>query len=92
MNHQTELPQQFTNLPALLPFLPMLYVAWADAVLSPTELETVKAKIDAQAWLTETERTTLDSWLDPTDPPTEQEMHAWLREIRRVSAEIDPTE
>ena len=83
-------PQQFPE--GVLPFLPMLYVAWADAVLSPTELETVKAQVDSQAWLTDAERATLDGWLDPTDPPTEQEMHAWLREIRRVSAEIDPTE
>ncbi|MGB1249360.1 MAG: hypothetical protein ACPG8W_01910 [Candidatus Promineifilaceae bacterium] len=42
-----------TNYPqGVLPFLPMLYIAWADAVLSPTELETLKTHIDSQTWLT----------------------------------------
>ncbi|MGB1249361.1 MAG: acyl-CoA dehydrogenase [Candidatus Promineifilaceae bacterium] len=38
------------------------------------------------------ERATLQGWLDPMNPPSEVEMHTWLHEIQRVSAEIDPAE
>ncbi len=89
MNDQILLPQQFTELPALLPFLPMLYVAWADAVLTPAEIELIGVKIEAQTWLKISEKRILKQWLDPANPPSPRELKEWLRIIKKSAAEIN---
>ena len=72
--------------PSLLSFLPMLYVAWADEVLSPTQLETIEAKVRKQKWLLEEEKQQLVKWLDPQSPPSAKELKGWLNAIREIAA------
>ena len=71
--------------PALLSFLPMLYVAWADQVLSPNEIQLIQQKIQKQKWLNETEREQLSKWTDPANPPSAKELKNWLNVIREVA-------
>lgn len=74
-----------SNNPNLYVFLPMLYTVWSDAVLTPTEIATVKELISNQHWLSEEERSMLESQLSPQNPPSPGQLKDWLDEIRKVS-------
>ncbi len=52
----------------LLPFLPMLYIAWSDAIIDESELEIIRQKVQSQDALSIDERLVLGRWLDPTLP------------------------
>lgn len=73
--------------PALYAFLPLLYVAWSDTLLTPTETRALTAFIRGQAWLSDREKEVILSRLDPAAPPSPDEFKAWLRAIRTV---VDP--
>ncbi len=49
--------------------LPFLYIAWADGLLTPTQIEQINTRITEQEWLSEEERERLGLWLDPQNPP-----------------------
>ena len=70
--------------PRLYTFLPVIYVAWSDTVLSPEEIQTLTSSIQEQSWLQESERKILLSQLDPAHPPSPDEFKRWLAEIRTV--------
>ena len=55
----TEMQELDRLAPAALPLLPMIYVAWADGVLTPSELRTISQKVREQSLLDEQTRTTL---------------------------------
>ena len=69
--------------PGLLPFLPLLYVAWADGDLEPDELRLIRSKVDAAEGLTPAVRAALGSWLDPERPPSARSIQDLLAAIRR---------
>ncbi|MEM6633344.1 MAG: acyl-CoA dehydrogenase, partial [Bacteroidota bacterium] len=73
-----------------LSFLPMLYVAWADEVLSPKEIELINEKIKKQKWLLESEKEQLCQWTDPHNPPSAKELKNWLKLIREVAINFPP--
>jgi len=77
--------QQIHDSHALLTFLPMLYVAWADEVLSPSEIQLIHDKIKQQTWLTEEDRDILCGWTDPVHPPSARELRRWLGLIRQTA-------
>ncbi len=72
--------------PAAVRLLPMLYVAWADGVLSDRELETISQKVRQQSWLDDRSRDTLCALLDPAARPTAQQLCAIRSVIRRFGA------
>ena len=55
--------------PELLPFLPMVYAAWVDGVMSAQELATIRDRAAAQDWLDAGARDALATWLEPARPP-----------------------
>jgi acyl-CoA oxidase len=71
--------------PDLFVFLPIFYMVWSDAILTPTEVSTMQALINGQDWLTSEERTFLLSYLNPSAPPTTDELKDWYAEIRTVT-------
>lgn len=54
----------------LLPVAPMIYAAWADGVLSDTEMTSLRAYATGQDWLDADAQAALGAWLDPDDPPS----------------------
>lgn len=66
----------------LLPILPMIYIAWSNNVLTPSEIEKIRAQIATMQWLQEEDRDILQQWLDPRNPPSPQQMQSWLATIR----------
>lgn len=76
--------------PNLHVFLPIFYLVWSDAVLTPTEVKAINDLIDQQGWLTNEEINFLKQQLDPKKPPTPDEFKGWLQEIRSASGGIAP--
>ena len=78
----------FQNNPALYSFIPMFYMAWADAVLTPGEIIELRKIIDDQSWLTPHEIDFLLSFIDPSLPPSPDELKSWMVEIKKSSTTI----
>jgi len=68
--------------PGLLPFLPLLYVAWADGSLEPDELRLISARVSAAQGLAPAIRAALQRWLDPDRPPSATSLQGLLAAIR----------
>ncbi|MBN8613656.1 MAG: acyl-CoA dehydrogenase family protein [Deltaproteobacteria bacterium] len=64
--------------PELRPFLPLLYLAWADGSMGRDERRVIQARIDAQPWLKPRMRVALEAWL--ADAPPDAVTLAKLRE------------
>lgn len=78
----------FKENPELYVFLPIFYMVWADAVLTPSEILKIRDLVEKQAWLKEMERDFLLSHLNPTAPPSPNELKRWLIEIRKTSGKL----
>lgn len=76
----------FKENPSLYVFLPIFYMVWADAVLTPGEILKIRDMVEKQAWLSEKERVFLLSKLSPTAPPSPNELKRWLIEIKKTSS------
>ncbi len=74
--------------PELLPFLPLVYVAWADGVLSHQELERIRERLDRQSWLEGDAREALDAWLDPLAPPSPSSLVALKERLRGLGDDL----
>lgn len=81
MTHSITSPLLANN-PRLYSFFPLFYLAWADAVLLPSEISAIEDYLSKQSWLTKEEIAFLSSFLDPKNPPTPQELKSWQKLIR----------
>lgn len=75
--------------PRLYSFFPLLYMAWADAVLLPSEISAIEEHINQQDWLSTAEMDFLTSFLNPKNPPSPQELKRWKKKINELSFEHD---
>ena len=73
--------------PELLPFLPLVYAAWSDGVLSAAELGAIRDRISSQTWLSEEARDTLATWLDPDRPPSPNTLAGLKDHLRSLGTE-----
>ncbi|MEQ8904117.1 acyl-CoA dehydrogenase [Ekhidna sp.] len=88
MTHSIESPILASN-PKLYSFFPLFYMAWADAVLLPSEISAIESYIGKQSWLSKEESDFLRSFLNPKNPPSPQELKSWKRKINETSVEAD---
>lgn len=65
-------------------FLPVFYVAWSDAVLSPAEFNALRDFISRQPWINEEDKKALVEHLTPEAPPSPEEFKTWLEEVRSL--------
>ena len=77
--------RQLKDNPNLYAFLPVLYMVWSDAVLTPTEIDAMRNLIDRQGWLTAADKSFLMEQLNPASPPSPDEFKSWLEEIRKAA-------
>jgi acyl-CoA oxidase len=70
----------------LLPLAPLLYLVWADGVLTADEITAVRERITRLGLLAEDRRTALCAWLDPDDPPAAEDLHGLLLLVRAGAA------
>ena len=83
---QTEEHQTALEDPAALPFLPMLYVAWADGDLSSGEMEEICRRLGDECG------SRLRPWLDTTAPPTARDLARLLRRLESAAKGMEPGE
>ncbi len=76
--------RQLQDNPNLCVFLPLVYVVWADNVLTPDELRVIKDRISRQSWLTEKEKEFLIEQVNPQLPPAPAELKKWLEAVQKV--------
>jgi acyl-CoA oxidase len=72
----------------LASFLPLVYVAWADGHLSPSELERIREYLRSNAALSAASMEVLESWLDPAGPPSASALAGLRERIREMAAGI----
>lgn len=77
---------QFKKNPLLHAFLPMFYLVWTDAVLTPGEIKHIQKHVNKQTWLTAEERSFLLGNLDPKSPPSPRELKQWKNQIQQSAA------
>lgn len=71
--------------PNLLVFLPLFYTVWEDAVLTPSEVNTIEGLINSQEWLKKDEREFLLTQLNPASPPSAEDLINWREAIKQVA-------
>lgn len=72
--------------PTVLPFLPMLYVAWADGDLSREEMDEICRRLGSEC------NARLGPWLDTARPPTAGDLARLLARLRSASQELERPE
>ena len=83
MSSDTQLSQ------GILSILPIIYVGWSDSVLSPSEMVHIQDQINNLSHLTDSDKSYLNQWIDPMNPPSEKEFKYWATEIRKASSELN---
>lgn len=78
--------------PAFLPFLPMLYIAWADGDLDRQELERFQATATDGDLLSAASKQQILTWLNAEQPPSSADLLSLLRHIRQISNTLPPCE
>lgn len=74
--------------PGVRMFIPMLYVAWADRVLSPTEVKFLKKKSQELSFLSKDDMKILNDWSNPRNPPSPELFKLWELEMKKSVAEL----
>lgn len=72
----------------LLPFLPMLYIAWADGELTGAEMGHICAQLEDAPGLEGEAAERVRAWLDPSDPPAAEDLEELLGVMRRASGRL----
>ena len=75
--------------PALLSLLPMLFAAWSDAVLTPSEIKLLKEKAGEINHLEAGELELLASWCNPRTPPSRYEFEQWEMLIVKAAQKLN---
>jgi acyl-CoA oxidase len=84
--HPPRMPDRID--PALLPLLPLIYVAWADCTLTMSEMQVISEIVAKQGWLGADVQRVIRAWLDPQSPPTARELQHLLGTIRRLARRL----
>ncbi len=74
--------------PGFASVLPFLYIAWADGLLTPTQVDQIRARIEALDWLSDDDKARLGRWLDPKHPPSATDYYGWIRTIKEAAHRI----
>lgn len=78
--------------PQLRPFLPLLYVAWADETLTADERTGIAARIAASPWLRPRARHAVESFLDAGSPPSASELAHVRKTLERAAGTMSAKE
>ncbi len=74
--------------PAIQCLLPLIYVAWSDRVLSPTEVKALQKQAANLSFLSPLDKVILQKWSNPLRPPSSELFKYW--EILLRNAAQDP--
>ena len=63
----------------------MFYVAWADRVLSPSEVKLLRQKVQELQFLKPQEKAILQQWMNPANPPSRELFKHWEIQLREIA-------
>jgi len=69
-----------------LALLPLLYVAWADGILTPSETKQLRDSVERLTDMDDGGTDPLKQYLDPQNPPDAQTYAAWRHKLRAAAA------
>lgn len=72
----------------ILPFLPLVYAAWSDGVLTPAEMDGIRAEMRRRALVDPSALQALEAWLDPSLPPSPRELGRLGDRIREAAGRL----
>jgi len=73
----------------VLSLLPLIYVGWSDSVLSPSEMKIIADKINDLEHLSNEDKDYLLQWVNPLNPPSQNEFKYWVSELKKASLGLD---
>lgn len=74
--------------PDAVALLPMLYVAWADGVLTPSEVTLLQERVRDLEPLAPSIKDWVCPYLDPANPPSPEVYDEWVRRLREAAARL----
>lgn len=74
--------------PALRSLLPLLFAAWSDAVLTPSEIKLLRKKVSQMKQLKEGELELIQSWSDPRNPPPRYLFEHWEQMLVKAAKNL----
>lgn len=75
--------------PGIQSLLPLFYVAWADRVLSPSEVRFLSEKVKDLKFLSEQDLRLIKKWSDPRFPPDRELFQHWKIVLRNAAVRSD---
>ena len=75
--------------PVVQSFIPLLYVAWADGMLSPSEVSIIQKEIEALPEISNEDKSLLLQWTDPSEWPDDQTFKDWMSLLKDISGDTD---
>ena len=72
----------------LAPMLPLLYSAWLDGELESEELDALETELVSLDRLNPVERAAISAWLEPSAPPSAQDLAELESHLRRVAPDL----
>jgi len=76
----------------ILQYIPFFYVIWADDLVTASEINVVQNAIKADETLKKESRKTLLSWLNPENPPENDELKNWKQTISSTQVKLVESE
>ena len=71
--------------PGILSVLPIFYVGWADSVLSPSEMQLIRAHVKQLYYLSDSDKKLLISWTDQRNPPDAATFTQWANALEQYA-------
>ena len=66
----------------------MLYVGWADTILTPSEAMLLRRRIGQLEFLTNRERDLLERWTNPKTPPSAEQFKEWVSRMQKAATQL----
>ncbi|MBM1105971.1 acyl-CoA dehydrogenase family protein [Aurantibacter crassamenti] len=79
----------------ILQYIPVFYVIWSDNLVTASELNVVQKALSEDKSLSKDEKKQLESWLNPKNPPSDNELKNWNHivsnsDVKLVESETYP--
>lgn len=74
--------------PQVALLIPLFYIGWSDAVLSPSEVKLIQTKIKEFDWLNPSDKEQLLAWSNPQQPPSEELLQQWAVSIKETATKL----
>lgn len=73
-------------------YIPFFYVIWSDDLLSYSEISVIKTAIQGDDTLTKEDQGRLLNWLQPENPPADEELKRWKKTISNSTVKLVESE